>query len=67
MVNRGVALRESNWFPYGKELYESLRVYLDMFFSDKNAMAKLQGVWGYVRFVRRIGKESTHGKSSNTK
>lgn len=67
MVNRGVALRESNWFPYGKELYESLRVYLDMFFSDKNAMAKLQGVWGYVRFVRRIGKESTHGKSSSTK
>jgi acyl-CoA reductase-like NAD-dependent aldehyde dehydrogenase len=65
MVNRGVALREPNWFPYGKELYESLRVYLDMFFSDKAAVAKLRGVWGYVRFVRRMRKESTHGTSSS--
>jgi acyl-CoA reductase-like NAD-dependent aldehyde dehydrogenase len=65
MVNRGVALREPNWFPYGKELYESLRIYLDMFFSDKNAMAKLKGVWGYIRFVRKIKKESTHDTSSS--
>jgi len=65
MVNRGTALREPNWFPYGKELYESLRIYLDMFFSDKNAMAKLKGVWGYIRFVRKIKKESTHDTSSS--
>jgi hypothetical protein len=67
MVNRGVALREPNWFPYSRNLYESLRVYLHMFFSDRNMMAKLRGVWGYIRFVRKIKKESTHDTSSSTK
>lgn len=43
MVNRGMALREPNWFPYSKEPYESLRIYLHTFFSDKNRVVKLRG------------------------
>jgi len=61
VVNSGVALREPNWFPYSKKLYESLRVYLHMFFSDKNSVAKLRGLWGYIRYFRKAQKESTHG------
>jgi acyl-CoA reductase-like NAD-dependent aldehyde dehydrogenase len=62
MVNNGGALREPNWFPYSKKLYESLRIYLRIFFSDTNRVAKLKGLWGYIRYFRKAQKESTHAK-----
>ena len=61
MVNRGVTLREPNWFPYSKKMYESLRIYLHMFFSDKNRVATLKGLLGNIRYFRKAQKEATHG------
>lgn len=57
MVNRGTALRELNWFPYSRAVYENLRVYLHMSFLKKPLMAKLLGLWGFVRAFRQTQKK----------
>lgn len=57
MVNRGTASRELNWFPYSRAVYENLRVYLHMSFFKKPLLAKLMGLWGFMRAFRKNQKE----------
>jgi hypothetical protein len=57
MVNRGTALRELNWFPYSRAVYENLRVYLHMSFLKKPLIAKILGLWGFLRAFRQTQKK----------
>ncbi|MBK8576045.1 MAG: aldehyde dehydrogenase family protein [Elusimicrobia bacterium] len=62
MVNQGTARRELNWFPYSRAVYENLRVYLHMSFLKKPLLAKLKGLWGFMRAFRQSQKkEGPHG------
>lgn len=56
VVNQGTALRELNWFPYSRAVYENLRVYLHMSFLKKPLLAKLKGLWGFMRAFRQTQK-----------
>ena len=56
MVNRGTAPRELNWFPYSQAVYENLRIYLHMSFLKKPLLAKLKGLWGFMRAFRQAQK-----------
>lgn len=62
MVNRGKAQRELNWFPYSRAVYENLRIYLHMSFLKKPLLAKLKGLWGFLRaFRQNQNKKRSHG------
>lgn len=62
MVNRGTASRELNWFPYSRAVYENLRIYLHMSFLNKPLLAKLKGLWGFLRaFRQNQNKKRSHG------
>jgi acyl-CoA reductase-like NAD-dependent aldehyde dehydrogenase len=56
MVNRGTAPRELNWFPFNRTVYENLRIYLHMSFLKKPLLAKLKGLWGFMRAFRKAQK-----------
>ncbi|MBL0057989.1 MAG: aldehyde dehydrogenase family protein [Elusimicrobia bacterium] len=58
MVNQGSASRELNWFPYSRAVYENLRVYLHMSFLKKPLLAKLKGLWGFMRAFRQSQKKA---------
>lgn len=59
MVNRGTASRDLNWFPYSQTVYENLRIYLHMSFLKKPFLAKLKGLWGFLRAFRQGQKKKT--------
>ncbi|MCG3203589.1 MAG: Aldehyde dehydrogenase [Elusimicrobia bacterium] len=64
MVNKGTAKKELNWFPYSRQLYENLRIYLNISFLNKPLWVKLKGLWGFIKAYRNTQNEErgSHGK-----
>jgi acyl-CoA reductase-like NAD-dependent aldehyde dehydrogenase len=52
LVNVGETEQELNWFPYSQNLYDTLKYFLNLFFSDRLLRLRLRGLWKALRFVQ---------------
>jgi acyl-CoA reductase-like NAD-dependent aldehyde dehydrogenase len=53
MINTGKTAREMNWFPFSRDLYDTVKVFLSLIFSDRRLPVRLKGIRKALRFARR--------------